>query len=164
MNLSKNFTLKELLKSNTADRLSIKEQYKPNEEVVSNLKALCENILQPIRDSLKKPLRVTSGYRCNELNKVISGSSRSQHVKGEAVDIELWVNGVEKNGVLLDEILSLYFRHKLMFDQLIIEYPDKNDVPKWVHISYNAKHNRGEILIAKKNINNKTYYINSDEL
>tara|TARA_Y100001938_G_scaffold143057_1_gene215248 strand:- start:4962 stop:5444 length:483 start_codon:yes stop_codon:yes gene_type:complete len=155
MKLSNSFTLSEMLRSNTASRLGIDEQFNPSKEVIDNLTRLCRKVLQPIRDSLEMPVRVTSGYRCEELNKSIGGSSKSQHVKGEAVDIELWIRGKEKNAILLDEIINLSFRGEIEFDQLIIEYP-VNDVPKWIHISYSDK-NRNQVLIAEK-VKGKTVY------
>jgi len=160
MKLSNSFTLSEMLKSNTASRLNIEDQYKPSKEVIDNLTKLCRKVLQPIRDSLEMPVRVTSGYRCEELNKAIGGSSKSQHVKGEAADIELWIAGQEKNAILLDEIINLSFRNEIEFDQLIIEYP-VNDVPKWIHISY-SDHNRNQILIAER-IGGKTVYKKADK-
>jgi len=155
MKLSNSFTLSEMLRSNTAFRLGIDEQFNPSKEVIDNLTRLCKKVLQPIRDSLEMPVRVTSGYRCEELNKAISGSLRSQHVKGEAADIELWIRGKEKNAILLDEIINLSFRGKIEFDQLIIEYP-VNDVPKWIHISYSDQ-NRNQVLVAEK-VKGKTVY------
>ena len=160
MKLSNSFTLSEMLKSNTANRRGIEEQYTPSKEVIDNLTKLCKKVLQPIRDSLEMPVRVTSGYRCEELNKAISGSSRSQHVKGQAADIELWIGGQEKNAILLDEIINLSFRNEIEFDQLIIEYP-VNDVPKWIHISYSDL-NRKQILIAEK-VKGKTVYKKADK-
>lgn len=159
MKLSNSFSLSEMLKSNTANRRGIEEQYNPSKEVIDNLTKLCKKVLQPIRDSLEMPVRVTSGYRCEELNKTIGGSSKSQHVKGEAADIELWIRGQEKNAILLDEIINLSFRNEIEFDQLIIEYP-VNDVPKWIHISYSDK-NRNQILIAER-IGGKTVYKKAD--
>ena len=159
MKLSNSFSLSEMLKSNTANRRGIEEQYKPSKEVIDNLTRLCRKVLQPIRDSLEMPVRVTSGYRCEELNKAIGGSSKSQHVKGEAADIELWITGQEKNAILLDEIINLSFRNEIEFDQLIIEYP-VNDVPKWIHISYSDL-NRNQILIAER-IGGKTVYKKAD--
>tara|TARA_B100000475_G_scaffold199914_1_gene183159 strand:- start:133 stop:618 length:486 start_codon:yes stop_codon:yes gene_type:complete len=156
MKLSNSFTLAEMLKSNTASRLGIEEQYSPSKEIIDNLTKLCKNVLQPIRDSLELPVRVTSGYRCEKLNKSIGGSSNSQHVKGEAADIELWVRGEEKNAILLDEVISLSFNGSIKFDQLIIEYPDAEGVPKWLHISY-SDNNRNQILIAER-VNGKTIY------
>jgi len=160
MKLSNSFSLAEMLKSNTANRRGIQEQYTPSKEVIDNLTRLCKKVLQPIRDSLELPVRVTSGYRCKELNKAIGGSSKSQHVKGEAADIELWIRGQEKNAILLDEIINLSFRNEIEFDQLIIEYP-VNDVPKWIHISY-SDNNRNQILIAER-IGGKTVYKKADK-
>ena len=160
MKLSNSFSLSEMLKSNTANRRGIEEQYTPSKEVIDNLTNLCRKVLQPIRDSLEMPVRVTSGYRCEELNKAIGGSSKSQHVKGEAADIELWIGGQEKNAILLDEIINLSFRNEIEFDQLIIEYP-VNDVPKWIHISY-SDNNRNQILIAER-IGGKTVYKKADK-
>ena len=160
MKLSNSFTLAEMLKSNTASRLDIKEQFNAPKEVIDNLTILCKKLLQPIRDSLEMPIRVTSGYRCEKLNKAIGGSSKSQHVKGQAADIELWIAGQEKNGILLDEIINLSFKNEIEFDQLIIEYP-VNDVPQWIHISY-SDHNRNQILIAER-IGGKTVYKKADK-
>lgn len=160
MKLSNSFTLAEMLKSNTASRLNIEEQFNPPKEVIDNLTILCKKLLQPIRDSLEMPIRVTSGYRCEKLNKAIGGSSKSQHVKGQAADIELWIAGQEKNAILLDEIINLSFRNDIEFDQLIIEYPNEHGVPKWIHISY-SDNNRNQILIAEK-IKGKTVYKKAD--
>jgi len=136
--------------------LGIEEQYSPSKEIISNLTKLCKEVLQPIRDSLEMPVRVTSGYRCVKLNKAISGSLLSQHVTGEAADIELWIRGEEKNAILLDKVISLSFNGVIKFDQLIIEYPDADGVPKWLHISY-SHDNRNQILIAER-VNGKTIY------
>ena len=156
MKLSNSFTLSEMLKSNTASMLGIEDQYSPSKEIISNLTKLCKEVLQPIRDSLELPVRVTSGYRCEKLNKAIGGSSKSQHIKGEAADIELWIRGEEKNAILLDKVISLSFNGVIKFDQLIIEYPDADGVPKWLHISY-SDDNRNQILIAER-VNGKTVY------
>lgn len=158
MKLTNNFTLKELTSSGTAQRKGYTEQFTPPKEVIDNLKELCINVLQPIREALEAPLRVSSGYRCERLNKSIGGAANSQHVKGQAADINFYKKGKEKNGILLDEILSLYYAGNLVFDQLIIEFPDENDIPDWIHISYKASGNRGEILRADKNSLGKTYY------
>jgi len=158
MKLSDNFTLSELTKSGTAKRFDYSEQFTPPESVIESLTLLCKEVLQPIRDSLEKPITVSSGYRCPRLNSKIGGSSTSQHQKGEAADINLNIKGIEKNAVLLDEILMLWYDGKIQFDQLIIEFPDENDVPEWIHISYNPKRNRNEILKAEKNSLGKTYY------
>lgn len=158
MKLTKNFSLSELTRSVKATKLGIKEQFTPSEEVIDNLTTLCQNVLQPIRDELKAPLTITSGYRCSRLNKEIGGSKTSQHVKGEAADIvSLDENGAVNNSFLLDLILSLWFTKKIEFDQLIIEFPDEDGNPEWLHISYSISRNRNEILKAEK-IGGKTVY------
>jgi zinc D-Ala-D-Ala carboxypeptidase len=76
MNLSKNFTLNELLRSDTANRLKIVEQYTPSQAVVENLRKLCINILQPLRNHLGVPIRITSGFRCKRTNKAVGSKSQ----------------------------------------------------------------------------------------
>jgi zinc D-Ala-D-Ala carboxypeptidase len=82
MNLSANFTLKELTKSETATRLDIDNT--PNDEQIESLRLLCENILQPVRDHFGKPVKITSGFRCPAVNKATGGSATSDHCKGQA--------------------------------------------------------------------------------
>jgi hypothetical protein len=144
--LSKNFSLYELLVSETAARFSFDEQYEPSEKVISNLDALCKNILQPLRDSLKTPLHVNSGYRCPRVNTAIGGATKSQHLTGHAADINDFTNG---NEFLLKRIVEL----KLPFDQVINEFNFR-----WIHISYDADKNRRQILEAVKDKNHKTVY------
>jgi hypothetical protein len=144
--LTKNFSLNELLESQTARRLGIAEQFNPSQEVIKNLKALCENILQPLRDNLRIAIAVNSGYRCSTLNKKIGGSLTSQHMTGHAADIECYPIGNEK---LLKKIVEL----KLPFDQIINEFNYA-----WVHVSYDPKRNRRKVLEAYKDANNKTQY------
>ena len=88
MNLSKSFTLNELTKSQEATRLGIDNT--PNEEHILNLKLLCENVLQPVRDFYGMPLSVSSGYRSATLCEAIGSSSKSQHTKGQAADFEIF--------------------------------------------------------------------------
>ena len=85
MELSRNFTLQELIKSDTAVRLDINNN--PNSGQIEKLKALCENILQPVRDHFGR-VKVTSGFRSPELCTAIGSSLTSQHSKAEAVDFE----------------------------------------------------------------------------
>ena len=85
MNLSRNFTLSELIKSDTAIRRGINNN--PNSEQIEKLKALCENILQPVRDHFGR-VKVTSGFRSPELCVAIGSSVNSQHAKVEAADFE----------------------------------------------------------------------------
>ncbi len=88
MNLSKSFTLNELTKSQEATRLGIDNT--PNKEHILNLKLLCENVLQPIRDFYGMPLSVSSGYRSAALCEAIGSSNKSQHTKGQAADFEIF--------------------------------------------------------------------------
>lgn len=128
MKLSKNFTLEELIYSETAKNYGIKNE--PDENVVYNLKKLCENVLQPIRDKFGVVI-VTSGYRCSKLNKKIGGKETSQHLYGQAADIQL------KNADLKE--VFYFIKNNLVFDQLLLEY-SKNS--KWIHVSYTTLRNR----------------------
>ena len=149
MKLSENFSLNELTKSQTATRRGISNQ--PSEEHLENLKALVENVLQPIRSSKGQPIRVTSGYRSSELNTAIGGSSKSQHSKGEAADFE--ITGVD-NYELAEWIKSFIPK----FDQLILEFYTSEDPNSgWIHCSYSREKNRKQVLTANKE-NGKTVY------
>lgn len=152
MEFTKNFTLEELIKSEYAIRNNIKEQNNPSQEVINNLKALCTNILQPLRNKLGVSIKVTCGYRCPRVNEGVGGAKTSQHLEGKAADIELYVGNEERNLILAKTILEL----NLPFDQLILEFGTKEN-PSWIHVSYDPKRNRREILRAHK-INQKTIY------
>lgn len=138
MRLSKHFTLAELTKSQTAERLGIANN--PDNRVLSNLKALTRHILEPVRLHYGIPFRPSSGYRCPILNRALKSKSTSQHIQGEAVDFEL--PGVANRD------LADWIKDNLIFDQLILEFhnPDVAD-SGWVHCSYRAGNNRGECLI-----------------
>lgn len=146
MKLSKNFWLSEFLTSQTATRKGIENT--PDESQGNSLKLLCENILQPLRDWYKHPIRINSGFRSTELNKAIGGSKTSQHCKGQAADIDTVLHNAE---------LFNYIRLHLDFDQLIWEFGDDN-APAWVHVSYKGTKNRNEVLKAVKE-NGKTKYV-----
>jgi len=148
MNLSNSFTLNELTKSQEATRLGIDNT--PNEEHILNLKLLCENILQPIRDFYGMPVSVSSGYRSAALCEAIGSSSKSQHTKGQAADFEIF--GIA-NSVLADFIVK-----NLDYDQCILEFWNENDPNSgWVHCSYNALGNRKQFLKAEK-LNGRIVY------
>jgi zinc D-Ala-D-Ala carboxypeptidase len=150
--MTKKFTLNEFIESPTARQRGILEQFTPSKEVQDNLKGLCENVLQPLRDSIGRPLKITSGYRSPALNAAIRGSKNSDHMRGEAADIQLIVNGANHSGVLFNKIIEL----KLPFNQMIWEFGDRTN-PQWVHISFKKTGNKREILYARK-INGKTAY------
>ena len=84
MNLSQNFTLQELIYSDTANAYKINNT--PSEPVINNLKALCLNVLQPLRNALGCPIIISSGFRCAELNKCVGGAANSGHLYGQAAD------------------------------------------------------------------------------
>lgn len=128
----KYFTLAELCASDTAKRLGIKNE--PDARTKEALLALIEHVLDPIRESWGKPLYINSGYRCPKLNKAVGGVSNSQHLYGEAADIDTR-QGKEANKALLECI-----RRRLQFDQLI----DENN-GAWVHVSYRQR-NRNQVL------------------
>lgn len=130
----KHFTLRELIKSDTAIRKGIKNV--PNKQEEQNLTALVDKILDPLREAYKKPIIVTSGFRCEELNRLVGGSKTSQHRTGQAVDIRTISDTPEENKKLYDLIIKL----NLPFDQLINEYNFD-----WVHVSFSEK-NRKQIL------------------
>ena len=124
MNLSQNFTLNELVYSVTAEANRIDNR--PNVKVVANLKALCENVLQPLRNSLGCPVIVSSGFRCAELNKKVEGRPNSQHLLGEAAD---FVVPQRK----LKDVFN-YIKAHLPYDQLLFEYDSSGN--RWIHVSY----------------------------
>lgn len=148
MRLSKNFTLAEFTKSQTAERKGIDNT--PNEEHLENAKALFENVVQKVRDNFG-PTVLNSGYRGPELNEAVGGSKTSQHCHGQAADIE--VPGVPNAEV------AEWIKENCDFDQLILEFytvgvPDSG----WVHVSYKGEgENRKSILTAMRE-GGKTVY------
>ena len=148
MQISKNFNLAELTKSQTAIRLNISNQ--PDEKQLENMKHLINNLIQPLRDELGLPLVVNSCLRTKELNEAIGGSLTSQHMKGEAIDIECM--GMS-NKDLADTI-----RDNHEYDQLIYEFHGENARDGWVHVSLKKEGNRKEVLRAYKDDNGRTIY------
>lgn len=125
----KYFTINELCRSETASKHKIENT--PSAEIITNLTALVDNILDPLREAWGRPITVTSGYRCKELNKAVGGVPTSQHKQGQAADIS--VGSIEENKKLFDLAIKL----KLPYDQIIDEYGYK-----WVHISYSPRNRR----------------------
>ena len=122
----KYFTIKELCKSSAATQKRIDNT--PNSEIVNNLKQLVDQVLDPLRKRYGKPIKVNSGYRCEQLNKAVKGAINSQHIKGLAADIT--AGSVEENKILFQLVQEL----NLPFDQLIDE---KNF--SWIHVSVSNK-------------------------
>ena len=146
--LSKNFSLPELTKSQTAERKGIDNT--PSPEHQRNLKSLCTRILQPIRDHFNRVVSVSSGYRSEALCIAIGSKISSQHAKGQAADFEIY--GLS-NGEL-----ATWIKENLDYDQLILEYWKESDPNSgWVHCSYNEGDNRKQYLKAYRE-NGKTKY------
>jgi|TARA_R100001129_G_scaffold145210_2_gene106458 zinc D-Ala-D-Ala carboxypeptidase len=147
MNLSRNFSLLELTKSDTAIRRGIDNE--PNADQVDKLKELCENILQPVRDHFGR-VKVTSGFRSPELCAAIGSSANSQHAKAEAADFEC--PGVD-NAELAD-----WIHRELPYDQLICEFYTPGEPNSgWIHCSYIPEGRRASYLWAYKS-EGKTKY------
>ena len=144
MKLTENFSLSEMLVSAAAMRYKYYEQLAPSENVKQNLKELCENVLQPLRDELKKPVHVRSGYRCKRVNIKVGGSHTSQHIKGQAADIQV-------AGMTTIEICKAVLDLEIEFDQMIEEYGS------WVHISFNSRRNRKQVLQKAKGTGYRLY-------
>lgn len=143
----KYFSLRELTKSDVADRKGIAN--KPSEGVVMNLQRLVTDVLDPLREEWGAPIIVTSGYRCVRLNAAVGGARSSQHVTGQAADIHTISDTREDNRKLRDLLIHL----NLPFDQLIDEF-DCN----WIHVSHRESGNRGQLLSARKQ-GGKTVYV-----
>jgi len=147
MKLSKNFTLPEIIHSNTAKRLGINNA--PNKEHLKNMQVLVKDLIQPMRDVLG-PIRISSGYRNPELNRAIGGSSKSQHCKGEALDLQYWSKGKMCNKEIYDWVI----KSGIEFDQMINEFDYS-----WIHISLKSNgKNRKQILEAYKDSDGDTAY------
>ena len=143
MNLTKNFSLKELTQSQTALRNNIDNE--PNEAQIYNFKLLCTEILQPLRDYYQAPIKITSGFRSAELCEKIGSSKSSQHTcnSGAATDFE--IPGYDNKEV------ASHIKNNFDFDQLILEYYDESDINSgWIHCSYKAGGGRKESLIKDK--------------
>lgn len=158
MKLTEHFTLEEFTASATADKYGFKTP--PNDTQIANLRALCENVLEPLRayanspeckqslslsPSQEIPIHISSGFRSPKLNALVGGAPNSQHKTGEAADIRipdiptgnLWFEWMEDN---------------LQFDQLIKERPTKTTKSFWIHISFRKDgQNRQQVKFLTKN-------------
>lgn len=142
--LTDHFTLAEMLNSNRAVLKGYTEQFAPSPQVIHNIRLLCENVLQPLREQADSRVDVSSGYRCQRLNALVGGSFTSQHMMGQAADFNV-------SGLTIPKTIELIRELDLPFDQLI------NEFGRWVHVSYSAR-DRRQVLIASKNRYNKTIY------
>ena len=125
----KYFTIKELTRSTTAELRGIDKT--PSQQVIDNLRALVENVLDPLREAWGTPIHVNSGYRCAALNKAVGGVPTSQHILGEAADITVGTRA--KN----QRLYALLRQLDLPVDQAINEHDFR-----WIHVSYGPRHRR----------------------
>lgn len=126
MNITDNFTLEEMCNSRTA-RINQINNANYDTSVIISLTTLCLKVLQPLRDHFAEPVRISSGYRCQALNKLVHGVYNSQHLLGQAADI--YLDGDTKR----EAEYFRYIRDNLDYDQLILE---GNQSTSWIHVSY----------------------------
>ena len=129
MRLSKNFTYEEFIRSSTAERMGIDNRPKTKEEenkVIENLRNLCLEVLQPLRDYVGAPVHINSGYRCKALNLAVGGVKNSQHCRGEAADIRI---ASPKQG----REWAAWIEDNCRFDQMLLERNKNGGV--WLHVS-----------------------------
>jgi len=139
--LTENFTLAEMIKSDTAEKRNI-DNVPNSQDIIDNLTALCENVLQPARDQLGSPIIVNSGYRCPQLNLAVGGVVKSQHLQGQAADIR------PKDMTQYTRLWAIMLF--LPFDQLIDEIRC-NGRKRWIHVSFRRDgRNRRKVLTIKK--------------
>ena len=151
MQLSKNFSLVELTKSQTAERKGIPND--PSPDHIENLRLLCERVLQPVRDQFNPVGTISSAYRSPALCQAIGSSVDSQHAKGMAADFEIF-------GTPNNEVFN-WIKGNLLYDQMILEFWNSDEPNSgWLHVSYNpeSSENIKENLRAYKDENNKTRY------
>lgn len=135
MNLSEHFTLSEFTRSTTATARGIDNT--PSEAVITNLRTLCREVLEPLRRHLDQPVIISSGYRCLPLNKAVGGVRNSQHMTGEAADLR--IPSLSEGRDWMEWIID-----NLAFDQCIMEHRKNKDgtTTHWIHVSYSPIHNR----------------------
>ena len=148
--ISEHISYKEGVYSITATRQGIDNT--PNDEQLACMELLAEKVFEPLRKFVGGPVKINSFFRSEKLNKVIGGSGKSQHCKGQAVDID------DTFGVVANSDMYNYIKNNLDFDQLIWEFGD-DDNPNWVHVSYvSSDDNRRRCLKAYK-VQGKTKYM-----
>jgi hypothetical protein len=134
----------------TALRLGLKNE--PTEEHLTNMKLISKKVFEPLREFVNGPIKINSFYRGPELNKVIGGSSKSQHCSGQAMDID------DTYGAMSNATMYGWIKKNLDFDQIIWEFGTENN-PDWVHVSYvSEEKNRNRCLKAYRE-NGKTKYM-----
>jgi hypothetical protein len=146
--ISENISYKEAVRSETAKRLGISN--KPKKEHIENMELIAEKIFQPLREWVDHPIRINSFFRSEELNSRIGGAISSAHKEGLAIDI---TSLGEKTNLEMFH----YIKDHLDYDILINEYPNDDGEPKWIHVSWNKKKNRKQVLEIKRKGRYYTY-------
>lgn len=141
MKLTNNFILEEFVISQVAERHAYKNE--PNEKQIENLRLLCVNVIQPLREIINVPIFINSGFRSFDVNAAVGGRFNSQHLEGKAADF------IVPSFKLVD-VFNIVLQ-RLSFDQLIYEFG------KWIHVSWNDEMNRKDVMISKK-VYGKTVY------
>ena len=148
--ISKHISYKEATRSATALRLGIENV--PNQYELQNMEMVAKHVFEPLREAVDAPIKINSFFRCEELNKAIGGSTKSQHCQGRAIDID------DVYGNVSNAFMYYYIKDNLDFDQLIWEFGTDHN-PDWVHVSYiDGDSNRKRCLKAIRE-NGKTKYI-----
>ena len=147
--ISKHISYKEGVYSNTAIRLGINNT--PNDEQLTNMEIVASEVFEPLRGWVGGPIKINSFFRCPELNTAIGGSSKSQHCKGQAIDID------DTFGRCTNAEMYHWIKEHLDFDQLIWEFGD-DDNPNWVHVSYVSSEENRKRCLRAYNYNGKTKY------
>ena len=148
--ISKHISYKEGVYSTTALRRNIDN--KPNEEQLASMKLIGEKIFEPLREYVGGPIKINSFFRGEELNKAIGGSTRSQHCKGQAMDIDDTF-GYKTNAQMYD-----FIKEHLDFDQMIWEFGNDNN-PNWVHVSYVSPEKNRQVCLKAYKQNGRTKYM-----
>ena len=154
MKLSPHFSLSEFESSATATAKGIDNTLKHSDvdhsRIIDNLRALCQEVLEPLRRHLDRPVVISSGYRCKKLNQLVGGVHTSQHMTGEAADIAAPMLDINGKKLSPSQSLSLlsdwmdWIIENTQFDQCIMEHRKNKDgtVTHWIHVSHSLKHNR----------------------
>ena len=151
--ISAHISYREGVYSTTATRKGINNT--PNDEQLANMELVAEEVFEPLRKWVGGPIKINSFFRCPELNKSIGGSSKSQHCKGQAIDID------DTFGKAINAEMYHFIKDNLDFDQMIWEFGNDEN-PNWVHISWvSHRPNRKKLTIAYKE-NGRTKYKNEE--
>lgn len=155
--ISTNITYKEGTKSNEAIRLGLSND--PNPEQLANMKLVAEKIFQPLREHFNVSIGISSFFRSPEVNQAIGGAKASQHMTGQAIDIDadIFDSKLKDGTILTNKMIFDYIVKNLDYDTIIWEFGDESN-PAWVHVSYVKGNNRKRKLRAYKDNKRKTQY------